>query len=266
VDIHEQRANALKVLARTLDRLAAATDLRVADVAGGTAHNAIPRDAEALVYLPAGEADRAAEVVSGLDATLKIECAKTDPKVTLSLEPGEGAGKALSAAETRRVLDYMLTFPHGVYEMSNDIQGLVETSNNMATVSFGQNKVEVLSSQRSSNMDKLDGLTAQIEALARLAGGEARTGGGYPAWKPNMDSPLLAKCVGLYKEMFGKEPVVEIIHAGLECGIIGAKYDGMDMISFGPTIKNPHSPDERIEIETIGQVWDFMAALMKSFK
>jgi len=266
VDIHEQRANALKVLTLTLDRLAAAIDLRIADIAGGTAHNAIPRDAEALVYLPAGEADRAAEIVSGLGATLKAECAKTDPKVALSLEPAEGAGKALSAAETRKVLDYLLTFPHGVSEMSNDIQGLVETSNNMATIKLAQNQVEVMSSQRSSNMDKLDRLTAQIEALARLAGGGAESGGGYPAWKPNMDSPLLARCVALYKEMFGKEPVVEIIHAGLECGIIGAKYDGMDMISFGPTIKNPHSPDEKIEIETIGQVWDFMAALMKSYK
>jgi dipeptidase D len=115
-------------------------------------------------------------------------------------------------------------------------------------------------------MDCLALLCDRIISLARLAGAEGETSGGYPSWKPNMDSELLARCLEVYRERFEREPVVEAIHAGLECGIIGAKYDGMDMISFGPTIKNPHSPDEKIEIESIGQVWEFMVALFQSYK
>ncbi len=267
VDIHEQRANALHVLARGLNAILAETDMVVGTVSGGTAHNAIPRDAEGVIYLPAGGEAKASQVLDDLDAKLKAECAKTDPKASITLEPaGSEKPGALSAEETRKVIDFMLAFPHGVAEMSNDIQGLVETSNNFAEIKTGKTSIEVVSSQRSSNMDKLDLLTDTIAAVGRLAGAEVETGGGYPAWKPNMDSPLLAKCKAVYKELFGKDPIVEIIHAGLECGIIGAKYDGMDMISFGPTIKNPHSPEEKIELVTIGQVWDFMAALFKSYK
>jgi dipeptidase D len=236
----------------------------LAELSGGTAHNAIPRDAEALIVVPAAGAELAQQTVTELAGKLEIECAQTDPNVELKLEAGGQPEQVLSTEETRRLLDCLLVFPHGVAEMSNDIEGLVETSNNMATIKTGASQIELLSSQRSSNMDKLALLTEQIRAVARLAGGECEVGGGYPAWQPNMDSPLLAKCKAVYQELFGKEPVVEIIHAGLECGIIGAKYEGMDMISFGPTIKNPHSPDEKIEVETIGKVWDFLAALLKA--
>ena len=265
VDIHEQRANALKVLTRALHAIAEKTDLRLVDFSGGTAHNAIPRDAEAIVCVPGDGADLAKTVVDEIDQMVKAECQKTDPKVALSVESAT-AEKAMSASETRQVLDFIQAFPTGVFEMSNDIDGLVETSNNLATIKTGANSVQALSSQRSSNMDKLDMLTDSIAAVGRLAGGKVEVGGGYPAWKPNMESALLAKCQKVYKDLFGKDPVVEIIHAGLECGIIGAKYEGMDMISFGPTLKNPHSPDEKIEVETIGQIWDFMASLFKSLK
>jgi dipeptidase D len=267
VDIHEQRANAMQVLTRALDAIAATTDLRLGSFSGGTAHNAIPRDAEALVYLPKGAEAAAAEILDELDGKLKAECQKTDPNVSVKLEPAGGeAPDALGAEETRKALDFFLAFPHGVAEYSKDIAGLVETSNNFAQVKTGKSSIEVVSSQRSSNMDKLDLLTSKIAAVSRLAGAKVEIGGGYPAWKPNMDSKLLAQCKEVYKKLFGKDPVVEIIHAGLECGIIGAKYDGMDMISFGPTIKNPHSPDEKIQVESIGQVWDFMAALLKSLE
>ncbi len=265
IDIQEQRANSLKVLTRALHAIQDKTDLRLASFNGGTAHNAIPRDAEAVVYLPAAGLDLAGKLVSELSALLEREYAGTDPEIALSIEAAEGAGaKVLSAEETRRVLDFILAFPHGVAEMSPDIEGLVQTSNNLATIKTGATKIEALSSQRSSNMERLDLLTARIAAVGRLAGGEVEIGGGYPAWKPNMDSQLLARCKQVYEELFGKAPVVEIIHAGLECGIIGSKFEGMDMISFGPTIKNPHSPDEKIEVESIGKVWDFMAALFRS--
>ncbi len=266
VDIHEQRANAIKVLTRTLHTIMSKGDLRLASIEGGTAHNAIPRDAEAVVFMQAAAADSAKQLVDELSGVLAAEHAKTDPNLSLTMVAATGENQALSTKETRRVIDFLLAYPHGVAFMSNDIEGLVETSDNLATVKTGASKIEIMSSQRSSNMNKLDFLTDQIAGLARLAGAEVEIGGGYPAWKPDMDSKLLAKCKEVFVGMFGKEPIVEIIHAGLECGIIGAKYDGMEMISIGPTIKNPHSPDEKIDVESIGKFWDFLAALLKSIK
>jgi dipeptidase D len=266
VDIHQQRANALKILNRTLISVAAGCDLRLVNFQGGTAHNAIPRDAEAVICLPNHQADKARNLIAEMDARLKAEYVNNDPKITVSMNTEKDATQALSAQETNKILDFIMIFPHGVYAMSTDIEGLVETSNNLATIKTGVSQMEFLTSQRSSNMDRLDLISFEIEALARLAGGQAETNEGYPAWMPNMDSPLLAKCQSVYKGLFGKEGVVEIIHAGLECGIIGAKYEGMDMISFGPTLKNPHSPDEKIEISAISNVWDFMAELMKTYK
>ena len=177
-----------------------------------------------------------------------------------------GEFKAASAASTRAAIDTVFVYPDGVAAMSKDIDGLVETSNNLATVRVEDGKLVILSNQRSSNMDSLGLLCQRILSVATLAGAEGETSGGYPSWKPNMDSQLLARCLEVYEKRFGKKPVVEAIHAGLECGIIGSKYDGMDMISFGPTIKNPHSPDEKIEIESIGKTWDFMVALFESYK
>jgi len=264
VDIHEERANAILVLTRALHGLLTEGPVHLAAIHGGTAHNAIPRDAEAVLALPSDRVDGATAFVSSLEADLKAEYVKTDPNLSLKIEPTEAAPEALSADTTRKAVDFLLAIPHGVAEMSKDIKGLVETSDNLATVELEGHTLQVLTSQRSSNMARLDHLTSRIEAVARLACADAKTGGGYPAWKPNMDSPLLAKCVDVYKGLFDKEPVVEAIHAGLECGIIGAKYDGMDMISFGPTIKNPHSPEEKLQISTVGQVYDFLCALLKA--
>ena len=150
--------------------------------------------------------------------------------------------------------------------MSTDIEGLVETSNNLARVRVENGFLKVLTSQRSSVVSRLNALTNRIEAVARLAGGEGHSSDGYPPWQPNMDSPLLAKSLKIYENLFNKKPVVEVIHAGLECGIIGDKNPGMDMISIGPTLRYPHSPDEKILIPTIGMVWDFVAELLKELK
>jgi dipeptidase D len=266
VDIHEQRANAIHLLTRALDTLLAQGELCLVELTGGTAHNAIPRDAEAVIALPSDRVSAAKEAVQTLQGYAKQEFAKTDPSLTLEVEAADPAKLGVTAEDSRRAVDFLQAVPHGVAEMSQDIQGLVETSDNLATVKLADDRIKVLTSQRSSNMQRLHLLTRRIEGIARLAGGEAESGEGYPAWEPNMDSPLLAKCVAVYKELFNKEPVVEAIHAGLECGIIGAKYDGMDMISFGPTIKNPHSPTEKLELATVGMVYDFMCALFKSYK
>ena len=266
IDIIEQRANAIKLLFRSIHGICQLTDARICSVTGGTARNAIPRDAEAVLLIPIADVQIADSVILEMEEKLRAEYAKTDPNLSMNLSATSGEYKAASADTTRRAIDTVFAYPDGVAEMSKDIAGLVDTSNNLATVKVQNGKLIMLSNQRSSNMDSLTLLCDRIMSVARLAGAEGTTSGGYPSWKPNMDSQLLARCLKVYRDRFDKEPDVEAIHAGLECGIIGAKYDGMDMISFGPTIKNPHSPDEKIEIESIGQVWDFMVALFESYK
>jgi dipeptidase D len=172
----------------------------------------------------------------------------------------------MTVEDTRKIIDFITVLPYGVAAMSTDIEGLVETSNNLARVRLENGRLKVLTSQRSSLVSRLNALTNRIEAVARLSGGEAHSGDGYPPWQPNMDSPLLAKSLKIYEKLFNKKPLVEVIHAGLECGIIGDKNPGMDMISIGPTLKFPHSPDEKILIPTIGMVWDFVAELLKELK
>lgn len=266
IDIIEERANAIKLLFRCIHQISEITDVRISSVSGGTARNAIPRDAEAVLLIPANDAETAMACIEQLDKKLKSEYRKTDPNLSYRLTPVSGEFSSASADTTRRAIDTIFSYPDGVTAMSKDIEGLVETSNNLATVKLEDDKLVILSNQRSSNMDSLTLLCDRILSVARLAGAEGETDGGYPSWQPNMDSQLLARCLDVFEARFGKKPVVEAIHAGLECGIIGSKYDGMDMISFGPTIKNPHSPDEKIDIESIGKTWDFMVALFESYK
>jgi dipeptidase D len=266
IDIIEQRANAIKLLFRGIHLLAEQTDVRISSVTGGSARNAIPRDAEAILLIPADDIETAESVIAAYEKTIKAEYIKTDPRLTMELKAKSGKFSATSAATTRCAIDTVYAYPHGVAAMSGDIEGLVETSNNLATINVENDELVILSNQRSSNMDSLKLICDTVLSVASLAGAEGETSGGYPSWKPNMDSKLLARCLEVYEKRFGKKPAVEAIHAGLECGIIGSKYEGMDMISFGPTIKNPHSPDEKIEIESIGQVWDFMVALFESYR
>ena len=267
IDIDKEKANAIKVLTTALRYLRKDVDVRLANITGGTAHNAIPRDCEAYVYVPSGSKEKVKATITNAEKVLAAEYKKTDPNLFIKVEDSsENHKQAMSDATTDKVIDFILAVPHGVAAMSTDIDDLVETSNNLARVRTEDNKIKILTSQRSSVVSRIEAITNQVEAVARLAGGEAHSTDGYPPWPPNMDSPLLAKCLEIYKGMFDKEPVVEVIHAGLECGIIGDKNEGMDMISFGPTIKEPHSPDEKILVPTIGMVWDFFEELLKQLK
>ncbi len=267
IDINKEKANALKVLAIALIAIKKKMDIRIAQFSGGTAHNAIPRDAEAHIFVPKTEMETVKNILAETETTLKQEFKNVDPNIALNATENAGAfTDATTAESTAQILDFITVIPHGVAAMSTDIQGLVETSNNMARVIIEENKVKVLTSQRSSVVSRLRSHTNRIEAVARLAGGEALSSGGYPPWQPNMESPLLAKSLAIYEKLFNKKPHVEVIHAGLECGIIGDKNVGMDMISIGPTLRFPHSPDEKIHIASIGQVWDFIVELLKNLK
>lgn len=266
VDIDQQRGNAIKVLARALDLLSDKFVVLIADVKGGSAHNAIPRDAEAVVLVEAGKFSDLKAALAGYEALVKAEYELNDPGVFVVFEDAVKPAKALSAEGSKYVTDVLLGIPHGIAAYSTGIPGLVETSNNMATVQIEDGKLKVLSSQRSSVVSRLTALTRRLHSFARLCGGTAVNGEGYPPWEANWNSALLEKCKVVYKAKFKKEPVVEIIHAGLECGIIGAKYEGMDMISIGPSIRNPHSPDECLKVSDIDKIWAFLTELFKSFK
>jgi len=268
IDIALERANAIKIVGRTLSNiLKENVDVRVADIVGGSAHNAIPRDAFSVVFLPEADIEKAKAAVSNMLKIFKDEYKDTEPDLSLVIEDDSSAySKASTSAGSKKIADFILAMPHGVDAMSTEIKDLVETSNNFANIKIEDNAVKTLTSQRSSIVSKLNALTEKIEAIAFLSGGEAKSGDGYPPWPPNMESKLLAKSTALYERINNKKPVVEVIHAGLECGIIGDKYPGMDMISIGPTLQNPHSPDERVHIGTIGQIMDFMIELFKELK
>ncbi len=267
IDIDKEKANAIKILSLTLKEIInKKIDLRLANIQGGSAHNAIPRDAHADICFPEASFELVQSIVSECNATFNQEYKTTDPDLNLSLSAGNGPGKSLSPEETDKAVNILLVFPHGVAAMSPEIKDLVETSNNLASVKIENESLLILSSQRSSAVSRLKSHTQKIKSLASLAGGNAQSGDGYPPWQPNMDSPLLKRSLTLYEKMYNKKPVVEVIHAGLECGIIGDKNPGMDMISIGPTLKYPHSPDEKIHVGTIGMVWDFVAELLKEIK
>jgi dipeptidase D len=266
VDINAEKANAIKILAQTLHSLKKQVDIRLANFSGGTAHNAIPRDSEAFVFVPENKTETVKTIILETETQLKSEY--TEPDLFIKIDGCEKtSNQAITSAHTNKVLDVLMGLPHGVATMDTEIKGVVETSNNLAHVSVEAGNLKVLTSQRSSRASRLDALTNRIEAVARLAGGETHNDTYYPAWLPNMESPLLAKSCQIYERLFDdKKPVVEVMHAGLECGIIGDKISGMDMISIGPTLKSPHSPDEKIHIGSIGRVWDFLRELLKDLK
>jgi len=281
-DIRKYRANANKIVARALNRIGASYEIRLIAFKGGSIANAIPREAEATFavdpkYVPAIQSQMA-----DYECIIRQEY-PDDPYVTIRLTEAasdftgyataafdyfakERLRTGLSQQNTDTIINLMSALPHGVARMSPFIEGLVETSNNLAIVEIRNSLLHVLSSQRSSARSRLDELTARIEALALLTGASVNSSPAYPGWNPNMASPLLARSQETYRQLFGKEPGVESAHAGLECGIIGSKYEGMDMISFGPTIRDCHSPDERVHIPSISRVWDFLVKLLASYQ
>lgn len=286
VEIHRQRANGIRLLTRALvwlrDRIGAES-IRLVQLSGGRVHNAIPNFAEAFVALDRRKTALVEEIVSNLWETFQAEYAKTDTNLVLNLMEVDDkkdfksvkcmvlkekiiCGEVFSSGTEEKLIKLLQELPHGVYRMSNTISGLVETSNNLAMVRTAENEVKVLLSQRSSIASRLAEITWDVEALAKLVGARIEYEKGYPAWEPDLESELLSNCRQIYIGTFGKEPKITVVHAGLECGLIGSKFRDMEMISFGPTIKDPHSPAERIFIPSIERVWIFLENLLKSYR
>ncbi|CAB5122124.1 Cytosol nonspecific dipeptidase (EC [Olavius algarvensis associated proteobacterium Delta 3] len=266
IDIHKHRANAIKLTARTLEFIYRNTSIWLVSLAGGKSQNAIPREATAKFAADSGK--NLEPLVSDFEKALQKEYELSDSSLFVTLEPvpkDVSPVQAFSEMDTRKVLAFLLSLPDGVDDMSAEIEDLVETSSNLAKVELKKDALEVISSQRSSVMSKLDEITVKVESVAVLAGTETRNANEYPSWAPDLSSPLLHRCRSVYQELFKKKPKVKALHAGLECGVIGAKCNGMDMISIGPTIRNPHSPDESLNVPSVGKVWEFLVALLKSY-
>ncbi|AFG36422.1 beta-Ala-His dipeptidase [Spirochaeta africana] len=278
VEIHQIRANALRLLGRCLWELRAAdTDFALTALHGGNAHNAIPRDAAALIHSAADPAQITA-ILDRLQQEFRGEYFPTESGITLDLLPWETAPghyreslrsvaglPPLNQESRDTLLRGLLAIPHGVEKLSGRLDGLVETSCNLATIRTAESQIEILCSQRSSVPAGLTAITERIRAVIELMGGESINPNGYPAWEPDPSSELLQHAVSVYQQRFGSKPVVESIHAGLECGIIGAKIPGMEMISIGPTIQFPHCPDERLHLPSLEKIVMFTADLLESY-
>ena len=264
LDINQGRGNAIKLLARMLGQAQAAAKFELVSVEGGSKHNAIPREAVAVLACPPIQVRSMTTGLKKAFDKIKVEYKAVEPGATYTLEAMEGKDVAMTQDCQRALIDFLLAIPHGVIAMHPEIPGLVETSTNLAIVKTGKSAFEVLCSTRSSVASALEATRDVLESVSALAGAKADLHDGYPGWMPNLDSPLLKKLKEIYLKGFGKEAEVVAIHAGLECGIIGEKFPGMDMISFGPTMKNPHSPEEHVHIGSVEKFWTFLTAAIDS--
>jgi dipeptidase D len=265
LDINLGRGNAIKVLGWYLDRLRREVqdDLKLVAFAGGDKHNAISREAGASILLPAGQKAKAEEVLAKIQGDLKAAFSKTDEGAKIEMASAKATQKPLTKDSRDKFLYMVMAMPHGVITMSQDVAGLVETSTNLAVAKLEDHQGVFHESSRSSVAPLLAQAQDEIIALTRLAGAEPEDGGGYPGWQPNMDSNVLARAKAVHEKVTGKVPEVKAVHAGLECGIIGEKMGGMDMISLGPQIEWPHSPSERVKIDSVERFYSFLKALLE---
>jgi dipeptidase D len=265
LEIDKGRGNAIKIMNRAI---VAVGDLggRLARFDAGNKRNAIPRDAEALMFVPKAKLDAATKAVAALNEIVRAELASVEPDLQVTTARFKGRGKVFKKALQKKLTKGISAMPHGVVKMSADIPGLVETSTNLAVITTGKKDVAIQTSQRSSVASEIVDVTQMVKDVFDLAGATVTGSDGYPGWKPNLDSPILKNAVATYTKMYRKKPEVKAVHAGLECGIIGEKYPGMDMVSFGPTLEGVHSPDEKIFIDTVEKYWDFLLGILKNVK
>ena len=261
IDIHTGRGNAVQLLARMLFKLGVPFDL--IGLESGSKHNAIPR--EAFAHLITKEEQALKKALNQRFEEIRFEYKVVEKDMNLTLAPTEeGKMGPMEEASKNGFLALVIGIPHGVMSMSQEIPGLVETSNNVAIVRSKETVTTVYMHTRSSVLSALEAARNRIEAIGMLAGGSIERFEGYPAWTPDLESKLLKTMQSIHKQLTGKEAKIEAIHAGLECGIIGEKFPGMDMISFGPDLKNPHSPDERIHIGSVERFWNLLVTTLKA--
>lgn len=267
-DIHLQRGNAVKILARALYGLGNEVDLVLASIKGGNLHNAIPREAHAVIGVPANQKETVAAFINTFSADIHNEMKVSDPNGVVTVSTAEKPEFVINFETTVNLIHALIACPHGVLGMSHAIEGLVETSTNLASVKMlerdGLPIIYVETSQRSSTESAKKMVGEMVTAVFELAGAVVSERDGYPGWEPNPESEIMEIAKRTYKELFGKEPAIKAIHAGLECGLFKEKYPHLDMISFGPTMRDVHSPMERMEMKTVKMWWDHLLAILKN--
>jgi len=264
IEIHDGRANAIKLLNRMLWNLTKKFDLRVSSIKAGTAHNAIPREAFAVITVAKEHESQFLMKVQQINDTMKKEWITKEPNIHVFATSKETPTKVMAKCMQNKLLNSLYAVAHGPIRFSPDVPGLVQTSTNLAIVETNDFEVFVLTSQRSSVGSEMKDVAVLVRTAFDLGGAVVKQGDGYPEWQPNVKSEVLTLSKKLYKDMYGVDAKIEIIHAGLECGLVGEKYPNMDMISFGPTMKDVHSPDERLYIPAVGKCWNFLLELLKN--
>ncbi len=266
MDIHLPLGNANRLLMRVL-RILEFVGARLVSYQGGTLRNAIPREAFVRVALPADEIDAVTAKVASLEATLKAELGRADSGFALSVTPTareDIPAEALTVDASAMLVAALHAAPCGVERMSAEVEGVVETSNNLGVLSLEGGRFHLCALVRSLHDSAVAAMIDRFRALFGLIGARVKAEHGYPGWVPDSDSPLLATFIASHQSLLGREPAVKVIHAGLECGILGSKYPHLDMISFGPTIRGAHSPDERVDIDSVNEFWTLLKGLSEA--
>lgn len=264
VDIHLGRANANKLLFRFLKYAVQEYEARLAWVSGGTLRNAIPREATAVVIIPTEWKNDFYEEVAVFESVFKHEYETIEDSIMFTAEDTDTPKTLIPEPIQDDLINAVVACRNGVSRMIPDVPGIVETSSNLAIVESSEELIEIKILVRSSSETMKSELASSLESTFLLAGAKVEESGGYPGWEPNMKSPILNIAKKVHKDVLGTEPEIMIIHAGLECGIIGSKYPNLDMISFGPTIKYPHSPDEKVDIASVDRYWKFLTNLLEN--
>lgn len=263
MDIILGRANSIKLLFRFIYNAEKNLGLKIASIDGGSLRNAIPREAFAVVVVPSSKCGDLEKMVAQYLNIYKAEFSMTEPSLAFVAEKTAMPASIMDDTQSRAIRAFF-GCPNGVVRMSDSVPGLVETSNNLARVYSDGNKIIGQCLLRSSVESSKDALADKIAAIFEIAGANVELTGGYPGWKPNPDSPILNVMQNVYKNKYGKTPEIKAIHAGLECGLLGGVYPNWDMISFGPTIRSPHSPDEKVNIATVQKFWDYLVDVLKN--
>ncbi len=257
-----ERGNSNILLFRFIYETLEEYGLKIGPVDGGSLRNAIPRESSVTVLVPSGKVEELKKAYSDFTVILQKEFSSADPGLETSFEATEMPESVMDSDTAMRLTKAVYACPNGVIRMSTDMEGLVETSTNLAIVKTVGNQVKIQCLIRSSVDSAKDSLKNMFTCVFSLAGGSIVFDGEYQGWKPNLDSAILKSSQEVYNKLYGKIPEIKAIHAGLECGILGGAYPNWDMISFGPTIRFPHSPDEKVDIETVGKFWDFLVAVL----
>jgi dipeptidase D len=263
VDIHLGRGNALRILGSLLENVLEKLPAEIATVSGGSAQNAIPREAAAVVVLDPAQEQELRSLAAAGQTHWRTDLGSFDAGLEITVEPVAKPEQVLDPAEAHRAAGVLASLHHGVLAMSPDVPGLVQNSTNLATIATKGDTIEIVTSQRSAIESSRNAAARMVGTALKQAGFEIEHAGAYPGWKPEPESEIVLKLQEAHQQAFGEPAKLIAMHAGLECGVIGERYPGMEMVSFGPTIVSPHSPGEKVQISTVESFWKFLRTALE---